>query len=195
MAKTWDGGIKWTEVYHRTGGIAHFTSIFFTDSLNGWACDDRGGIVHSSDGGNTWNTQRSDTAHYPALNSLFFRDKNNGWAVGNSIILHTTNGGVAFVDSRELQPSRFTLSQNFPNPFNPATAINYQLPMDGFVTLKVYDILGREITTLVNDKGSSGTHRVTWNASSFPSGVYFYRVSSISTNGRFENTKQMMLIR
>ncbi len=73
-------------------------------------------------------------------------------------------------------PFTYSLSQNYPNPFNPSTTIRYQLPQDGFVTLKIYDILGREVTTLVNEEKTKGRYEVNFNASNFASGVYLYRI-------------------
>jgi len=86
-------------------------------------------------------------------------------------------------------PSAYSLSQNYPNPFNPSTAISYQLPAAGHVSLKVFDLLGREIATLVHGNLSAGTHTVQWDASSQPSGVYMYR---LEVNGASQ-TKKMVL--
>jgi hypothetical protein len=86
-------------------------------------------------------------------------------------------------------PKEFSLMQNYPNPFNPSTIISYQLPNDGFVSLKVYDLLGNEITTLVNDEKEAGKYEVIFDASVLPSGVYFYTLRA----GNFVNTKKMML--
>ncbi len=88
-------------------------------------------------------------------------------------------------------PKEFKLSQNFPNPFNPMTKINYALPKQGFVTLKIYDITGREIQTLVNDVKKAGYYSVDFNGSSLSSGVYFYRIQS----NDFILTKRMILIK
>ena len=88
-------------------------------------------------------------------------------------------------------PTSYSLKQNFPNPFNPTTVISYQLSANSFVMLKVFDVLGREIATLVNERQEPGSCRVTWNASSFPSGVYFYRLQV----GGFAQTNKMLLIR
>ena len=85
----------------------------------------------------------------------------------------------------------FKLYQNFPNPFNPATTINYQLPKAGFVTLKVYDILGREAATLVNEKKSQGRYSVNFNGSALASGVYIYRIRA----NDYVSSKKMMLIK
>ena len=87
--------------------------------------------------------------------------------------------------------SNYQLSQNYPNPFNPTTVINYQIPKSGFVTLKVYDILGREVSTLVNENKSAGKYSVTFNGSKLSSGVYFYRLNS----GAFSITKKFILMK
>lgn len=88
-------------------------------------------------------------------------------------------------------PSVFVLYQNFPNPFNPSTIINYELPIAGYVKLSVYDILGRELTVLVNEKQSAGKYSIEWNAGNYPSGVYFY---TLQTN-KFSDTRKMILLK
>jgi hypothetical protein len=88
-------------------------------------------------------------------------------------------------------PKTFALEQNYPNPFNPTTLISYQLPVASNVLLKVYDVLGREVMTLVNERQEAGAYNFTLNASSLSSGVYFYRLQA----GRFVETKKMMLVK
>jgi flagellar hook assembly protein FlgD len=93
-------------------------------------------------------------------------------------------------------PQSFALLQNYPNPFNPSTTIEYQLPVNGFVELKVYDIAGREVATLVSEMKNAGTHRIAWNAvddrgTKVSSGVYFYRISA----GQFNQIKKMVLLK
>jgi hypothetical protein len=88
-------------------------------------------------------------------------------------------------------PKEYSLSQNYPNPFNPVTNIKYQLPKDGFVTLKIYDITGREIAKLVNEQKPAGNYTVAFNGSNFASGVYFYRIQA----GDFVQVKKMVLIK
>ncbi len=88
-------------------------------------------------------------------------------------------------------PSVYTLSQNYPNPFNPTTKINFALPKSGLVSMKVYDILGKEVATLVNEVKNAGNYTVDFNASSLTSGVYFYKVS---VNG-FSEVKKMLLLK
>jgi len=91
----------------------------------------------------------------------------------------------------EITVKEYSLSQNFPNPFNPVTSIEYQLPNNGNVKITVYDAIGSEVSTLVNETQSAGNHSISFNASSFPSGVYFYRLNA----GSFVSVKKMMLIK
>ena len=85
----------------------------------------------------------------------------------------------------------YAISQNYPNPFNPATTINYQIPKSNFVILKIYDLLGREVRTLVNEEQPTGEYTVTFNAGSLASGLYFYTLRA----GNFTQTKKMMLLK
>jgi|WetSurMetagenome_2_1015567.scaffolds.fasta_scaffold10542_3 hypothetical protein len=88
-------------------------------------------------------------------------------------------------------PKKYDLKQNYPNPFNPVTKINYELPKDGFVTIKIYDVLGREVKTLVNEVKPAGYYSIDFEASTLSSGVYFYKMES----GTFSSIKRMMLIK
>ncbi len=85
----------------------------------------------------------------------------------------------------------FSLSQNFPNPFNPSTVISYQLPISGKVSIKVYDILGREIVTLINEEKPAGNYKVEFDGTALPSGIYFYRLQA----GEFVEAKKMILLK
>ena len=88
-------------------------------------------------------------------------------------------------------PASYALGQNYPNPFNPTTTITYQLPVAGFTTLSLYNIMGQEVQSLVSEEQSAGTYTVRINASSLASGVYFYRL----TAGRFSESKKMLLLK
>ena len=88
-------------------------------------------------------------------------------------------------------PAEYKLGQNFPNPFNPATNINYQLPTESFVSIKVFNILGKEVATLVNEKQQAGNHSVKFDAGNQPNGVYLYRINS----GNFSQVKKMILLK
>jgi hypothetical protein len=111
----------------------------------------------------------------------------------NGTILRTTNGGVTFINEEQLNsaPSEFILSQNYPNPFNPSTTISWQSPVGSHQTLKVFDVLGNEVTTLVNEYRDAGRHNVTFDASKLSSGVYFYKIQA----GNYIETKKMLLLK
>ena len=90
-----------------------------------------------------------------------------------------------------IAPESFALVQNYPNPFNPSTVISYQLPVAGQVTLKIYDVLGREVTTLVNEKQNAGIYKLTWEPKNIASGTYFYRI----TSEKFTDVKKLLFIK
>ena len=104
------------------------------------------------------------------------------------------NGSFTYSNSIEANLyiiSNFKLEQNYPNPFNPTTTIGYEVPTAAFVTIKVYDMLGKEITTLVNTNIDAGVHEITFDASRLTSGVYLYRM----TAGRYTIQKKMLLLK
>jgi photosystem II stability/assembly factor-like uncharacterized protein len=189
---TTNGGADWNFLY-----TTLLSSIYFADVNNVWAVG-HSCIVHSEnmiksiDGGVNWISQPNITSEW--LNSVYFTDLNNGWVVGdNGTILHTTNGGVSFVEEEQIDkvPTEFLLSQNFPNPFNPNTKIKYSVPQASNVVVKVYDVLGTEIETLVSEEKSVGTYELTWNAANLASGVYFYRLQA----GDYVQTRKMILLK
>ncbi|MEJ2242848.1 MAG: T9SS type A sorting domain-containing protein, partial [Candidatus Bathyarchaeota archaeon] len=85
----------------------------------------------------------------------------------------------------------YRLSQNFPNPFNPSTKIEYSIPQSSQIQIKVFDVLGNEIKTLINEEKPSGAYELTWNAENLPSGVYFYQMRA----GGFVQTRKMILLK
>ena len=92
----------------------------------------------------------------------------------------------------------FSLSQNYPNPFNPTTQIGFKVAESGLVRLTVFDMLGKEVDVLVNEELQPGSYEADWNASSYPSGVYYYKLEfrqAGSTTGSFAETKKMVLIK
>jgi hypothetical protein len=95
------------------------------------------------------------------------------------------------VKNSTIEQFRFVLDQNYPNPFNPSTVIKYQLPEEGFVTLKIYDALGRETSVPINEVQQAGIHSVTFNAGNLPSGVYFYKIQA----GNYCLTKKFVLLK
>ncbi|MBA4407232.1 hypothetical protein C0389_08165 [bacterium] len=124
--------------------------------------------------------------------------KNNIGTSDWSQIWKFTTVNVVSVNEHEL-PLDFRLIQNYPNPFNPSTKINFSIPNSQFVTLKVYDILGRELATLVNEEKLPGTYEVKFDGSTLPSGIYFYRLQagnpSLGSGQGYSETKKLLLLK
>jgi hypothetical protein len=89
------------------------------------------------------------------------------------------------------KPETYILGDAYPNPFNPKTIINYELPITNVVELKIYNLLGQKVVTLVSETQNAGYHQVEWDASGFPSGVYFYRIKA----GTYTDIKKILLIK
>jgi len=205
MYRTLDGGQNWesnqydflrwgSDIEYIPGNPAYvwYSSLGYYSSP----------VFFSSDTGKTWVEEfRVDNL---VFNDIVFTDENNGWLLANqpgtgrrTRIFRTTNGGqggiILSVDENSSadMPDEFILMQNFPNPFNPTTNIKYQIPEINFVTLKVYDVLGNEIASLVKEEKPAGSYDVDFNASSLSSGIYFYRLQV----GSFVETKKMVLMK
>jgi hypothetical protein len=195
LFKTTDGGISWNEMenYRSFGGYYPiFNSVHFSDRNNGWIVSNDGFILSTTNGGDSWTAQ--SPAGQCTLHSTFFLDNNSGWVVGSGgTVLKTRIENINSVNDKDHgQLARtFGLSQNYPNPFNPSTIITFSLPTRSFVSLKVFDGLGREIGILVNKELVAGTYTVKWNASGMASGVYFYRLHA----GTFTESKKLILLR
>jgi Secretion system C-terminal sorting domain len=108
-----------------------------------------------------------------------------------SIIKSETTGIVTGIENQTTVPATFYLSQNYPNPFNPVTIISYQIPNNNFVSLKIYNALGSEVATLVNQEKPAGNYKVEFNAADLASGIYYYKLSA----GSFSEVKKMVLIK
>jgi hypothetical protein len=129
-----------------------------------------------------------------------FRDlsfaNNNGDSEGNIILTPFVSRVIP--DHRKIVESNYYLFQNYPNPFNPSTKITFTLPRPDFVTLEVYNTIGQKVATLLSTKMSSGSHDVEFNASSLPSGIYFYQIhvgDAPWRTGEFSQVKKMVLLR
>jgi hypothetical protein len=101
---------------------------------------------------------------------------------------------IGINENNKILPEGFRLYQNYPNPFNPSTKIRFEVPLNkgglkGVVSLKIYDVLGKEIAKLIDGQLSAGSYEISWNATNFPSGIYFYKLIS----GNFSDSKVMIL--
>ncbi len=126
------------------------------------------------------------------INVLYYDDLLVGTGTG---LYGQHSGVVTGIKDEKITPNSFRLNQNYPNPFNPSTKISYQLPSVSRVTLKIYDILGREVVTLINKEQTAGNYKVNFDASRLSSGVYFYRLIATGGAGNFIETKKMILLK
>ena len=147
------------------------------------------GVYFSTDTGATWKYAGLDSI---TVNQLVSYGDSTYAATNNGLyILTRTAVPVTSVQHAANVPMSYALFQNYPNPFNPSTTIRFQLATKSRVTLKVYDILGREVETLVDGALDTGLHQVSFEASRFASGVYFYRIQA----GSFAATKKLILLK
>jgi photosystem II stability/assembly factor-like uncharacterized protein len=200
--KTTNSGANW---FRLDSLPCYLYGITFTNENSGYVCGGgpAGSIYKTTNGGYNWTLQPlSPNVWFAAIS---FINNLTGYVTeeGGSRIFKTTNGGAVFIKniSGEL-PSNYYLYQNYPNPFNPVTKIKFDVPVDDpkgtprirgndKVVLKVYNILGKEIATLVNEKLQPGSYEVTFNGDNLPSGMYFYKISA----GECIETRKMILIK
>lgn len=202
IRKTTDGGNSW--LIQTSGTAENLRSVRFVDNLRGWAGGSNGVILTTSNGGSVWNLQNSNTDR--CINTLFFVNQNLGWAGGanGTLLKYNNQFGPPSTDvsstsddtgltknSDGIIPTVNSLQQNYPNPFNPRTTINYSLEQSGLVSLRIYDITGREVASLVNENKSAGNYSVDFNAGNLASGMYIYILKS----GNFIQTKKLLLLK
>jgi photosystem II stability/assembly factor-like uncharacterized protein len=166
-------------------------------------------VYKTTNGGTNWGYQIPDTSfNIYQLRKIFFIDNLKGWAFRISAKgIYTAVGGDTTIitgvnsNNNPVVVNNYQLKQNYPNPFNSETKIKFEIPSSGFpiktfgndkVVLKVFDILGREVTTLVNEKLSAGSYEVTFNAGNFPSGIYFVCLYS---NNNFIMSRKIVLLK
>jgi len=151
------------------------------------------GIYYSNNNGVTFTSAyTAPTGTYTHLDLALSGLCVKGWAVSNNGAITKIDGNpTGIIPISGEVPAAFSLSQNYPNPFNPSTNFNFALPKSTFVSIKIYDVIGREVAVLSNDVRPAGTYKVEFDASNLPSGIYFY---SLQTS-EFTNTKKMMLVK
>lgn len=158
------------------------------------------GVYRTTDAGATWSDFNGGTlSNTTTIRSLRMRTSDSTLYAGGA---HPTDPGgqgvfaytfvpVGVINQNGSIPTSFALYQNFPNPFNPATYIQYDIPKEAFVTMRIYDISGREVRSLVNETKQAGTYQILFDASALTSGVYFYTIKA----GDFSQTMKMVLVK
>ncbi|MBN8570307.1 MAG: T9SS type A sorting domain-containing protein [Ignavibacteria bacterium] len=197
IKKTTNAGISWTTL---NLGIFLYdlTSVFFPSQNTGYATGyysiGKGYqevILKSTNVGTNWINVATTNTHSQPLTSYFLAN-DTGWIAGSGgLILKTTNGGLTYINGNGEVLSDYKLEQNYPNPFNPLTRINYELQISNYVTLNVYDVNGRLVKELVNEKQAAGNYSIDFDGSGLPSGTYIYRFQA----GDFSETKKMVLVK
>lgn len=191
ISRTTDGENSWEGSNFTSGWGNDFefipgnaSKVFFTDHDK---------LFFSSDTGKTWQEVFVDTIELKGRD-IVFPDQYHGWILGDSGRVYKTNTGGILTNTENnytYLPDKFSLTQNYPNPFNPSTKISWQLSVSSLVRIKVYDVLGREVATLVNEEKPAGKYEVNFDASKLSSGVYFYRLQA----GDFIRTKKMIVLK
>jgi len=197
IMNTADGAATWT--ISQTEYLNNFNSVKYLDSVTAIAVGDNGVIARSVDNGASWETIESGTEY--SIMSVNFANTTRGISVGESgTTLYTNDGGLTWTNGTKKNAmankntaKTYTVKQNFPNPFNPSTQIYYSLPFDSKVSLKIYDMVGKEVAQLVNNSQTAGEYTVTFNASKLASGVYFYRLYATGNGNEFSKTMKMIL--
>jgi len=192
LYKTTNGGRDW-EISAQLGDFIPKQLWFISESQGYMIANSNiywAGLYQTYDGGITWTPIRN----YMSLNKIHLNENNILWGVGDygKLIKHKTTI-TSVEDPREGNnlPQSFILSQNFPNPYNSQTTISYSIPSSSFVQILIFDVLGREVSTLLNEEKSAGNYKVNFNASELTSGVYFYRIQT----GDFIQTRKMILLK
>ena len=187
--RTTDNGSNWTQV---NAGLTD-TSIG-TISVIGINIfvGTPSGVFLSSNNGDTWLNVSSGLPNYSVLSLAFDATYIYAGLYYGGVWRRPLSEMITGVeDQSNAIPSQFVIEQNYPNPFNPSTKIRYSVPQSSNVMIKVFDILGNEIETLVNEEKPVGTYEITWYAESLPSGIYFYTINAES----FVETKKLVLLK
>ena len=161
-----------------------------------------GGFYISDDDGETWNEINFPNTSYKSSTFINISYFNNNYRIYVGTLSFGLFMGeiprITSVNRNKSTPIFTTLSQNYPNPFNPATVIKYHVGINSFITIKVYDLLGRVVKTLVNENQNAGNHFVTFNGIGLSNGVYFYRMQAVPADGQtgiFVSTKKFILLK
>ncbi len=198
IAKTSDGGETWLQISYTPGLDRAYSNLTIFDEMNGKVQINESSIRSSSDGFSNLILDDTQELLNRTINDFDFLDSQTGWAViepyallGNSTFAKYVEAEPTSVENDAISPAKYSLSQNYPNPFNPSTTISYSIPKQSNVQLKVHDLLGNEVATLVDEYKNGGNYSVSFDAGELSSGLYFY---TLKTND-FNETKKMLIVK
>jgi photosystem II stability/assembly factor-like uncharacterized protein len=187
--RTTNNGITWQPVCAGLHMFCENTRLYQSGSnIFVTSC---GSLYLTTNFGTNWKFKGQGIENYNIGSFAFGTDKVFAGIYSASVWKRELTEIIGIKNISSVVPDKFSLSQNFPNPFNPSTNIRYQITNNRYITLKIYDALGKEIETLVNEKHTPGTYEVTWDGSNYPSGVYYYKL----TAGDYSETKKMVLVK
>lgn len=190
MASSTDGGINWSYITFKQFGTA--LALDFRTPTEGWMVLGIGQkFLYTMNRGQDWIS--FTTPNGESIYDIKFANQRNGIAVGErGAILKFNTAYVNIQNNSSQLPNNISLKQNYPNPFNPETIISFTLERPDIVSLKVYDLLGKEVATLISGVTKSGEHKINFNATDIPAGIYYY---TLKINNRFTETKKMVLVK
>jgi len=192
--QTTDGGENWqTSPTPNMYGV----DLEFLNDKDGWVTQyDQ--VKRTNDGGDTWTNQLYGYKGFKFIKLIILKNDKVAYVLGvnqnnnTATLLRADLSNISSVkENTEAIPNKFYLYQNYPNPFNPSTTIDYSIPRRSFVTITIFDVLGRNVTSLVNSEMAAGNHKVSFNGSSFSSGIYFYQLKADD----YITNKKMVLVR
>lgn len=183
--KTTNAGMTWSNDTLSFFGLSF--AIDFRTYNEGWSASGYKFLL-TSDRGETWS--EVETPDSAVIYDLQFADARNGYAVGQDGIILKLDPALVNVEDKVNSPTQLFLHQNYPNPFNPSTNLQYVIGSMQFVTLKVYDVLGNEIATLVSEEKQAGSYNVEFDGTGLASGIYFYQ---LKTNKTIQTKKMVYL--
>jgi photosystem II stability/assembly factor-like uncharacterized protein len=192
IGRSTDGGVTWS-VVNTGGGITGYCTMKWVYSTNVCFLMGSNGIGRSTDAGLTWTSETIPNVSLLMNFDVYFSSSTvYGYAIASDgTCIKTTESLTGFDPGNISVPSKYELDQNYPNPFNPATTIKYSLPKASQVTLKIYDVLGNEVKTMVDKYQSAGNYVESFDGSELASGVYFYSLRA----GDYSETKRMSLVK
>jgi len=190
--RTSDYGQNWNFInLNKSISNIHIFNSNSTIAIGKTSYTNNGSTLYSTNSGFNWTVFNIDSSR--TFTNISFPNSNTGYITDDvGYMLKTTTAGTIWVSNNDYKiPDKYFLHQNYPNPFNPWTTIKYDIPNDGFVTIKIYDMLGREIAELVSENEKAGFHTILFNGSNLSSGMYLYRIQT----GSYSQTNKMVLIK
>jgi len=187
-----NGGENWYE-YNNSSNFIYSIKDYYFKSMNEGYVSNQQKLLYTNTSGDIWDTLDVKINRFDFIDDI-------SWGFSDSTVMKTTDGWLTYelidivtsVNDPDLSyPLSFKLFDNYPNPFNPSTTIKYELPQNGKVKLIVYDLLGREVKTLVNGFKQKGRYEISFDASQLSSGVYIYRISA----NEFSASRKMVLLK